>query len=46
MERVPALVAAGVTDLLVHLRVPASHDGALAAYAALVATFRSVVGPD
>jgi probable F420-dependent oxidoreductase len=45
MDAVPALAAAGVTDVLVHLRVPPSYDGALDAYAGLVAAFRAAVTP-
>ena len=45
MGRVPALVAAGVTDVLVHLRVPPSPDGALEAYATVVEAFRAATGP-
>jgi len=38
---VPAFVDAGVTDLLVHVRVPDSYDGALDLYSELVAAFRA-----
>jgi probable F420-dependent oxidoreductase len=45
MDRLRTLAAAGVTDALVHLRVPASHDGALDAYSGLVDSFRAVAAP-
>jgi probable F420-dependent oxidoreductase len=38
-DRLPALVAAGVTDVLAQLRPPASYAGALDLYAELVAAF-------
>jgi probable F420-dependent oxidoreductase len=37
--RLPALVEAGVTDVLAQLRPPTSHDGALELYTELVAVF-------
>jgi hypothetical protein len=40
MDRLPALVSAGVTDVLVHVRVPDSFAGALDAYSELVVAFR------
>jgi probable F420-dependent oxidoreductase len=42
MAGVPALVDAGVTDLLVHARVPRSFAGAQDAYSHLVAAFSAV----
>ncbi len=44
MEAVPGLVAAGVTDVLVHLRVPSSFDGALETYSEVVGAFRAAAG--
>jgi hypothetical protein len=44
LERLPALVEAGVTDFLVYARVPDSYDGALDVYAHLVAGFREAAG--
>lgn len=44
LERLPALVEAGVTDFLVYARVPDSYDGALDAYSQLVAGFREAAG--
>ena len=44
METVPGLVVAGVTDVLVHLRVPSSFDGALEAYSEVVGAFRAAAG--
>jgi probable F420-dependent oxidoreductase len=44
METVPGLVASGVTDVLVHLRVPSSFDGALETYSEVVGAFRAVAG--
>jgi hypothetical protein len=41
MARVPALVDAGVTDLLAGLRPPPGYDDALAAYSELVQAFRT-----
>jgi hypothetical protein len=46
MARVPALVDAGVTDLLVHARVPDSFAGALDVYSDLVAAFKAVTNMD
>ncbi len=37
MDRAPSLVQAGVTDLLVHARVPQSFEGARDVYSDLVA---------
>lgn len=39
-ERLPALVEAGVTDVLAQLRTPATYAGALDAYSELVAAFK------
>ncbi len=44
MDRVPALAAAGVTDFLVHVKVPDSYDGARDVYSELVAAFREATG--
>jgi len=44
MDRLPALVDAGVTDVLVHARVPESFAGAQDAYAELVGAFKEAAG--
>jgi probable F420-dependent oxidoreductase len=44
MERLPALVEAGVTDVLTYARVPDSYAGALDAYSDLVAGFQEATG--
>jgi probable F420-dependent oxidoreductase len=44
IEEAPALVEAGVTDVLVHLRAPEPYDDALDAYSELVEAFRAAVG--
>jgi probable F420-dependent oxidoreductase len=44
MERLPALVEAGVTDVLAGLRPPPAYDEALAAYSELVGAFRVAAG--
>jgi probable F420-dependent oxidoreductase len=41
MDRVPALVDAGVTDLLAHVRIPASAAGAQDTFSELVDAFRA-----
>jgi probable F420-dependent oxidoreductase len=43
-DRLPALVEAGVTDVLAQLRTPASYAGALDAYSELVAAFKQTTG--
>ena len=44
MDRVLPMGAAGVTDFLVHLRVPTSFGGAQDAFAELAAAFKDVTG--
>jgi probable F420-dependent oxidoreductase len=39
MEALPALLEAGATDVLAHVRTPGSHAGALEVYGELVAAF-------
>jgi hypothetical protein len=44
MDRLPALAEAGVTDFLVHVRVPDSFAGARDVYSELVAAFEETTG--
>jgi probable F420-dependent oxidoreductase len=44
MAGVAPLVDAGVTDFRVHLPLPSDHDGAVEAFAPVVAAFRDAVG--